>query len=1004
MKNAMKKIALLIAVVATAVLCLAFSASAEEWKGFQYWLESDKTVSVYEYSGKAEKLELPTKINDKKVSSITKFTYSPGTFANCKKLKAVTVPEGLNEIGANVFDSCSSLKSISVSSKNKNYSSDDKGVFFNKDKTTLIKYPEGKTEKSYKVPDSVTEIKSSAFSNAKKLKKITLPDSVTSIGKYAFDGTAYYKDKGNWEKGALYVGNHLIKVKEDTKGAFTVKKGTLTIADSAFEGCVKITSIKIPDSVTNIGNRAFTMCYALKSITMPKKLASLGNYAFYNCTALSTVTIPKGITSIGSYAFASCASLTSVTIPDGVTYIGDRAFNGCRALTSVKIPASVTSIGKSAFYYCEKLASVKLPGKITTIGDYAFSSCRSLKSIKLPETVTSIGRSIFDDCAKLTSVNIPKGITVIPSHAFANCVSLKSITIPKGVKVIENYAFYNCKKIASVTIPDGVTEIGEAVFNNCKALASIKLPTSIRKIGYLAFSDTAYYNNNDKWANGALYIGKHLVGVYEPSSTFKVKKGTLTICAYAFSYCGELTNVTIPDSVVSIGDYAFESCYNLEKITIPDSVRYIGSNILGDSDYYENEDNWEDKVLYVGKHLVATNYDLSGAYTVKKGTLTIANRAFSYRDIKSITIPDSVKYIGDSAFEDCYNLKSITIPKGVTSIGDSTFAWCSGLKTVTLPKTLKTIGDSAFSYCSNIKSITIPDGVTSIGDYAFHWCSSLASMTIPDSVKTIGDGVFESCTNLKTVTIPNSVKTMGSDVFLESGVKTINFIGTEKQWNNLNKKALDGIKVNFCAHDDSKDTTTKATLKKNGKVVSVCKDCGAKITTKVYYPKSIKLSATEFTYNGKEKTPSVTVKDSSGKKLKKDKDYTVKYSKGRKSIGKYTVTVTFKGKYSGTKKLTFTIVPAKVTLSKVTAGSKQLTATWKPVSSATGYEVVYSTSKKFAKKSTKKVTVKKAKAKKTTIKKLSKGKKYFVKVRAYKTVNKKPVYGAYSSVKNVKVK
>ena len=190
-----------------------------------------------------------------------------------------------------------------------------------------------------------------------------------------------------------------------------------------------------------------------------------------------------------------------------------------------------------------------------------------------------------------------------------------------------------------------------------------------------------------------------------------------------------------------------------------------------------------------------------------------------------------------------------------------------------------------------------------------------------------------------------------------------------------------------------KNVTTKATLSKNGKVENKCSVCGyVSKTTTVYYPKTIKLSTTSYTYNGKTKKLSVTVKDSKGNTLKKDTDYTVKYESGRKSPGKYTVTVTFKGKYTGTKKLYFTIAP-KAT-SKITATQTTTTVTlkWNKVTGADGYRVYkYNTkTKKYEKlKDVTKTTLKISKLKAGTI--------YKYKVRAY-TKDDGTIWGDYSKV------
>ena len=206
----------------------------------------------------------------------------------------------------------------------------------------------------------------------------------------------------------------------------------------------------------------------------------------------------------------------------------------------------------------------------------------------------------------------------------------------------------------------------------------------------------------------------------------------------------------------------------------------------------------------------------------------------------------------------------------------------------------------------------------------------------------------------------------------------------------------------------TKQTVTKATPTANGKIVNYCSVCKKTLSTTVI-PKasSIKLKATSLTYNGKVRTPKVIVKDRTGKTLVKNTDYTVSYAKGRKYVGKYAVKITFKGKYSGTKTLYFTIKPKATSISSLTAGSKKFTVKWKKqATQTTGYQVQYSASSKFSKAKT--VTVGKNRTVSKKISKLSGKKKYYVRVRTYKTVkiNGKSIriYSGWSKAKTVTTK
>ncbi len=193
---------------------------------------------------------------------------------------------------------------------------------------------------------------------------------------------------------------------------------------------------------------------------------SIGTNAFYDDTSLTSVTIPNGVTNISGYAFYGCSSLTNVTIPNSIASIGDLAFYACSSLTSVAIPSLVTSVQSLTFQDCTNLVSVTIPNGVTTIEEYAFTECYSLAGITIPSSVTSIGNNAFTECYSLASVVIPNSVTSIGADAFYRCTNMTNVTISSSATSIGDSAFQDCGRLSGVYFQGSAPAADATVFTD----------------------------------------------------------------------------------------------------------------------------------------------------------------------------------------------------------------------------------------------------------------------------------------------------------------------------------------------------------------------------------------------------------------------------------------------------------------------------------------------------------------------------------------------------------
>ncbi len=364
--------------------------------------------------------------------------------------------------------------------------------------------------------------------------------------------------------------------------------------------------------------------------------------------------------------------------------------------------------------------------------------------------------------AKIETVVIPNSTKIINSKfdmmseilggAFAGCATLTNIIIPGSVEYVGGEAFMLCSRLDTVKYGNGYylpTENNEhaiLVDTNLKA-DNVTIHADCISIQGGAFSKYLFYYMIFMLPGGGAALEDY-ANIYLQRIT--IPKNVKNIGIGAFMSCIGLTNVEfeVDSNLTSIGAMSFACCSSLKTINLEDT-----------------------KLEEIGDEAFGTLYNLIESPAIEEITLpstlrTMGNGVFMFcTSLTSITIPEGVTSIGNSTFSSCSSLASITIPNSVTSIGNSAFSMCSSLTSISIPDSVTSIGNSAFFSCESLTSITIPVGITNIGDSVFKYCESLTSITIPSSVSRIEAGAFSDCSSLTSIIIPSSVTSIGSSAF-----------------------------------------------------------------------------------------------------------------------------------------------------------------------------------------------------------------------------------------------
>ena len=947
---------------------------------------SNSLISIGSNAFSSDKLIEKAEIPD------TVTTIKEGAFLGCSNLSEVKLSKRLKELGGYAFGDCDSLTSITIPKSLEktttglypNYIRNFQwGVFIACDNLKNITFEEG-----------TTKIANGLFANNDSIEKIVIPNTVTSI-----ENDAFYKCS---------------KLKE-----VSFSNSLISIGSNAFSSDKLIEKAEIPDTVTTIKEGAFLGCSNLSEVKLSKRLKELGGYAFGDCDSLTSITIPKSLekTTMGLYpnyirnfqwgVFISCDNLKNITFEEGTTKIVNGLFANNDSIEKVVIPNTVTSIENDAFYKCSKLKQIDIPNSVTYIGTYDFAGCVSLEQIKLPKNIVSIEEGTFSDCTSLDTIQLPDNLQKIGPKVFTNCTSLKSIKIPSNVTKIDEKAFSNCDSLNDVTLPEGLTSIGREAFNLCISLEKICFPDSLQELGVYAFAEC------------------------EKLSDITFGAGIKKVPNYCFYKDGEITAVILPQQMTAIGQYAFGNCVKLQEITINRKVNAIDATafsypskmkIFGVKNTYAETFANENDITFEALNKPATAIKLSRTECeIPKGKKLLITASieptdssdellWSSEDEEIVKVVDGVitpvnvgtTYVQAQAGNVVQKCK-VTVYQPVTRVNLNLTS-----KEMQIGSTLQL---SASVYPDNAAKKDViwksdAEDIATVGEDGL--VKALACGTANITVKTL-DGGFERTCKITVVeaAAPTPTPTVTPTAEPQPTVtptaepQPTAVPTTEPQPTAVPTTEPQPTAVPTTVPTTEPQPTAVPTTEPQPTVVPTTKPQPTAVPTTKPQPTVVPTTKPQPTAVPTQK-PQSTVKPqqpqapntSTGMSAGGNNSNNANTGANNSNSGSSNISG---GSYGNAGNAT---TVSKITMWKITQkGKGKVKVIWKKVIGSSGYQVQYSLNKKM-----RAAKLKNCKAASLTIKKLKKKKAYYVRVRAYKRVNGRKVYGKWSGVKKVKIK